>query len=282
MKKDLESYIIKDSCMVDYPRIQYFPELAPKELLEIELPERADYSGYFDYLTSRRITTGVALYNGVVRDCFGVGPWITGGGVNHLWYYAAKEKGYGLDTEDVLEDSERLLSRSDGLEDLKLQELHRNIPGWDLMMVEFPDLVGAIRRHHEWDPEIADPYKGDDAFLPFWRWRIYPDGTRKWLFDLNGGNIKNSLVEHLGLKSGEEKLLSPLLGLTYVATMAQEIVGVNPRMINKEGKAYLGRGVDVQINGVLQAPLMSILRGKQFLDSSFIIASEDYIDQSLK
>lgn len=263
--------------IIDVPPVRPVQLLGKTDFGEIE-QEKLFYMGLLNHQTWPSLVNyqdGTTEYNVV-------GPPLNPYDISILWYFSAKDKSYGLDTDDVLDDADSLkLSYFDDL-----RELHQKIPGWDLWYRPFMNIVNQIQAHRE---EYA-PAEGK-VYLPLMRWRKDLEGRRQWVFGLEPGQLATRLKDRFNERS--VKTFNSFAGISFMWALSQDLVELMPDWVDFSGQSSrmvpeteasvfnmdaTPVKVRSQVHGVLQSAGLNVVHVRRLLGGVMVDAYERYCD----
>lgn len=259
--------------------------ISASELLGIEFEEDVFSTGLrlgdanIDFYTY--IENGSAEYIGVVRQPIG------GKRLNQLLYEIAPNKRFGLDTDDVLDDWQTMLTaRSDDSDYQGLLERHRGLGfAWELFEDQiryFRSIIAdAYMYGKKWSPDNSSRKRA----VPVIRWVTSNSGKRAWIYDSLSESVKDSLGEQKDFyrdvaerhsprrnRRRYPSMLNTLLGYFCVAYFSPEV-----RRNWPETRGYNKGDYGRQIMGVTQVPVLSLMMSDALSKSKFLAAAETYI-----
>jgi hypothetical protein len=145
-----------------------------------------------------------------------VGPMLTANDLISVLYFAAPDKQYGLDAEDLIEDWTDLYDKNDP-EQVKRRIAHSVMPGWRQFEQSRERVLGFLERNYDWDNTIFDQIQPNDVIVPVLRWKITPDGKRQIILDPLEEGLHDEIVGTLPPQVRDMGQLDSGMGLAFLA-----------------------------------------------------------------
>lgn len=152
------------------------------------------------------------------RETVIVAPSLSAQAINDLLYFAAPEKGFGLDAKDIINDWASL----DEPREEKRKRAHSRMPGWKQFEESKEEISGVLSRSYdEWSQSIivADE---DDVIIPVLRWKTDAEGNSRILLEPPSDELKDAIEEKLPEQIKDKNRLNGGMGLLYLAAYSPQ------------------------------------------------------------
>lgn len=251
--------------------VQDLGSTSVRSVFENGTPRHADLKvGHSIY--ERLSDQSLQLYKSELADgtteLFAIAETVDGERLNALMYFPAPSKVFGLDTDDILEDWEKLYKPGNE----NLLKGHRHIPNWSVFETERGMLWDAILSYKR-TPQV----KTDDLlFVPILAWKKTADGKFVWQIDRQKVRSLNKVIAaHLekGTSSPENRY-SLLVGSLLAASYAPELTTTWEKELTFQLAKKKQPAEKEQNMGSTQALPLVLAWSEQLLESDFIINLE--------
>jgi len=181
-----------------------------------------------------------------------VGPRVTAEGVNALLYFAASYKGFGFDTDDIINDWTALYSGT--TENERLRTAHSTMPGWGIFEQSRSLILDVLKR------DYPNPYSyflnthPDDVIIPTIHGKKDGNGNITLSVEPLDDELRELIVEELPHQVANPSRLDAGMGAVFVAAYSED----NARYPKESG--YAASNTRTQVIGPTQVLAFVIRR----------------------
>lgn len=192
-----------------------------------------------EILTIRKMDSGKHIYAEIAQTPFhvfsavngsgdqefvAVGPTLPASRVNALLYFAAPNKIFGFDTQDIINDWTDLYEKD---MHKKRREAHARMPGWAQFEESKDGILGVLDRNFK--PGISDSgelsaFKDEDrtdGIVPVLRWKQTDDGKQHIILDPMDETLREAIAQAVPEDVAMDRLDAGM-GLMYLAAYSPD------------------------------------------------------------
>lgn len=154
---------------------------------------------------------------GKADEFIAVGPSLTAEQVNGLFYFAAPYKGFGFDTQDIINDWTDLYN-DPAHENRK--KAHAKMPGWSQFENSRERILGVLQRNYQsWGFRQRDT---DDVVIPVIRWRRNAEGKSQMVLEPLDESLQVAIAEVLPEQIKDTARLDSGMGMMFIAAYSPD------------------------------------------------------------